>query len=132
VTPRSELPDLELSCMKILWEAGDLTVREVRERLQPRRPLAYTTVMTVLDRLARKGVVTRRKVGRAHLYHAEFTRGEARGRAVRRLLDFYFDGSADALRAFLSGTPAVRRTAAAAGRGSAAAEPAGRLDESLL
>ena len=129
MTPRSELPDLELSCLKILWEAGDLTVREVRERLQALRPLAYTTVMTVLDRLARKGVVTRRKVGRAHLYHAEFARAEARRRAVRRLLDHYFDGSAEALRSFLAGTPAARRAATA---GAAPAAPVERLDESLL
>ncbi len=133
MTPRSELPDLELSCMKILWEAGDLTVREVQERLRPQRPLAYTTIMTVLDRLARKTVVSRRKVGRAHLYHAEFPRAEARSRAVRRLLDYYFDGSTDALRSFLAGTPAVRRAATAgAAPATSASARAERLDESLL
>ena len=100
---RAELPDLELACMRILWEDGDLTVREVRERLHPQRSLAYTTIMTVLDRLARKGVVSRRKTGKAHLYHSEFPRSEARTRAVRRLLDIYFDGSEDALRAYLLG-----------------------------
>jgi len=128
LTPRSELPDLELSCMKILWEAGDLTVREVRERLHAQRPLAYTTIMTVLDRLARKGVVSRRKVGRAHLYHVEFPRAEARSRAVRRLLDYYFDGSSESLRSFLAGTPAGR----AATAGAAPAAHTERLDESLL
>ena len=40
---RPELPELELACLKILWESGDLTVHGVRERLQPHRPLAYTT-----------------------------------------------------------------------------------------
>ena len=135
MTPRSELPDLELSCMKILWEAGDLTVKEVRDRLHPQRPLAYTTIMTVLDRLARKGVVSRRKVGRAHLYHVEFPRAEARSRAVRRLLDYYFDGSTESLRSFLAGTPVGRKAATAgAAPAATAAAPAlsERLDESLL
>ena len=119
--------------MKILWESGDLTVREVREQLHAQRPLAYTTIMTVLDRLARKGVVSRRKVGRAHLYHAEFPRAEARGRAVRRLLDYYFDGSTEALRSFLAGTPAGRKAATAGATPSVTAPaPADRLDESLL
>jgi len=118
--------------MKILWEAGDLTVREVREKLHAERPLAYTTIMTVLDRLARKGVVSRRKVGRAHLYHVEFPRAEARNRAVQRLLDYYFDGSAEELRSFLTGTPPGRRTAAAAASAPTSSAPAERLDESLL
>ena len=124
MAPRSELPDLELACMRILWEGGDLTVREVRERLAPQRSLAYTTILTVLDRLAHKGVVSRRKVGRAHLYHAEFPRSEARSRAVRRLLDYYFEGSADALRSYLAGAPQARPPAAGV--------PAERLDETLL
>ena len=104
MTRRSELPDLELACLRLLWKAGDQTVHEVRDALRPNRPLAYTTVMTVLDRLARKGAVSRRKVGRAHLYHAEFPREAARQRALERLLDVYFDGSRESLMAFLGMT----------------------------
>ena len=88
-----DLPDLELACMKALWRSGDLTVRAVHEQLKACRPLAYTTVLTVLDRLAQKGVVTRRKFGRAHLYHPLFTLADARKRAVNRVLEHYFDGS---------------------------------------
>lgn len=133
MTKRSELPDLELACLKILWDSGDLTVREVRERLTPQRSLAYTTVLTVLDRLAHKGVVSRRKVGKTYIYHPEFERAEARDRAVRRLLDIYFDGSKDALRAHLGGAavrPAPAPTKPAAPRKAPAAVE--RLDESLL
>ena len=100
-----ELPDLELSCLRILWTGGDQTVHEVRERLRPQRPLAYTTIMTVLDRLARKGAVSRRKIGRAHLYHAEFPREAARARALDRLVEVYFDGSRAALLSFLGSAP---------------------------
>ena len=128
MTKRSELPDLELACLKILWDSGDLTVREVRERLAPKRSLAYTTVMTVLDRLAHKGVVSRRKIGKTYLYHPEFGRAEARDRAVRRLLEIYFDGSKDALRAHLGGVAAK----APARKAAAPTAPIERLDESLL
>lgn len=126
------LPDLELECMQILWRSGDLTVRAVHEQLKPRRPLAYTTVLTVLDRLAQKGVVTRRKSGRAHLYHPLFTLAEARERAVSRVLEHYFGGSRELLLEHLAH--------AAAPAGSAPAQPAPRarqadaapLDDSLL
>jgi predicted transcriptional regulator len=103
-----ELPDLELACLRILWRNGDLNVHDVRRLLRPQRELAYTTVMTVLDRLTRKGAASRRKVGRAHLYHAEIPREYARERAVERLLEVYFDGSRDSLITFLdAATPAV-------------------------
>jgi predicted transcriptional regulator len=100
-----ELPDLELACLRILWTSGDLNVHEVRRLLRPHRELAYTTVMTVLDRLTRKGAASRRKVGRSHLYHAEIPRESARERAVERLLEVYFDGSRDSLIVFLGATP---------------------------
>ncbi|MEV6633249.1 BlaI/MecI/CopY family transcriptional regulator [Actinoplanes sp. NPDC051470] len=68
------LGDLEREVMTQLWEsAGPLSVRHVHERLRG-RDLAYTTVMTVLDRLAKKGVVTRERDGRAWLYAPAQTR----------------------------------------------------------
>ncbi|MGE5325632.1 MAG: BlaI/MecI/CopY family transcriptional regulator, partial [Deltaproteobacteria bacterium] len=63
-----DLPPLELECMKALWALSEATVEEIRADMMPRRPLAYTTVLTVMDRLARKGVADRRKRGRAHVY----------------------------------------------------------------
>ncbi|WP_345713878.1 BlaI/MecI/CopY family transcriptional regulator, partial [Kineococcus glutinatus] len=63
--------------MAQLWEAGGaLTVRQVHERLAPSRDLAYTTVMTVLDRLARKGVVRQERADRAYRYAPVQTREE--------------------------------------------------------
>ncbi|MFG1604651.1 BlaI/MecI/CopY family transcriptional regulator [Actinoplanes sp. NPDC049265] len=68
------LGDLEREVMTQLWEsAGPLSVRQVHEGLRG-RDLAYTTVMTVLDRLAKKGVVTRERDGRAWLYAPVQTR----------------------------------------------------------
>jgi predicted transcriptional regulator len=69
------LGDLERLVMEQLWAApGALTVREVHEQLSATRELAYTTVMTVLDRLAKKGFVQRHREGRAWCYEPSATR----------------------------------------------------------
>jgi predicted transcriptional regulator len=68
------LGPLETAAMEVLWRQGDLAVRDVQARLV--RPVAYTTVMTTLDRLYKKGFVTRRMEGRAFFYTAAFARHE--------------------------------------------------------
>jgi predicted transcriptional regulator len=69
--------DLEREVMQVLWQVGELmTVRQVHERLSRRRELAYTTVMTVLDRLAKKGMVRQEKDGRAYRYGPAQSREE--------------------------------------------------------
>jgi predicted transcriptional regulator len=74
---RMGLGELENDVMRQLWASdAPLTVREVHERLAENRTLAYTTVMTVLDRLARKGVVRQERSGRAYLYSAASSREE--------------------------------------------------------
>jgi len=82
------LGELEASAMDVLWGAADpMSVREVLGVLTKRRPLAYTTVMTVLDNLHRKGYVHRTKHSRAYLYQASFTRGQAAADAMRQVLN---------------------------------------------
>ncbi len=87
--------------MKILWRLEDATVGDVQQELQPTRPLAYTTVMTVLDRLARKRAVTRRKQGRGYLYKPALSREVARELALDRLLNDYFGDSPENLLAYV-------------------------------
>jgi predicted transcriptional regulator len=71
------LGDLEREVMAQLWDAAEpLTVRQVQDRLSRDRELAYTTVMTVLDRLAKKGVVTQERADRAYRYAPAQSRGE--------------------------------------------------------
>jgi predicted transcriptional regulator len=71
------LGDLERDVMDRLWDAdGPRTVREVYDELVAERDLAYTTVMTVLDRLAHKRMVTRTRDGRAYRYVPTHTRAE--------------------------------------------------------
>ena len=98
-----DLAPLELDCLSVLWPIGEGTVRDIREALRESRPRAYTTIMTIMDRMAQKGIVSRRKAGRAWLYSPNVTAGEARARAVRRLVEHFFAGSSDALMAQLSG-----------------------------
>src|SRR5579871_6138008 len=69
---RREFGELESKVMEVLWAAGESSVRDVAERLG--RPLAYTTVMTTLDRLFKKGLLERRKEDRAYFYAAKFSR----------------------------------------------------------
>jgi len=78
---------LEFELMQILWSRGECNVRDVAQRL--RRPLAYTTVMTTLDRLYKKGLLDRRMPDRAFLYSARFSPEEwERARVENVLADF--------------------------------------------
>jgi predicted transcriptional regulator len=70
----SSLGHLEEGVMEILWATGDCNVRNVVDKLQ--RPLAYTTIMTTLDRLYKKGLLDRRREARAFIYSARLTRPE--------------------------------------------------------
>ncbi len=81
------LGPLEITVMEILWTRGESNVRDVVDRLG--RPLAYTTVMTTLDRLFKKGLLQRRKFDRAFLYLPALNRTEwERKRAGDFVADF--------------------------------------------
>lgn len=82
-----KLGDLEAAVMQVLWQApSGAKVRDVREALADQRPLAYTTVMTVLDNLHTKGWVDRVRDGRAYHYHAESSREEYAARLMQDAL----------------------------------------------
>jgi predicted transcriptional regulator len=82
------LGDLERLVMEQLWAApAALTVREVHERLAGTRELAYTTVMTVLDRLAKKKLTERERDGKAWRYRAAAPREELAADLMRDALD---------------------------------------------
>lgn len=94
-------PPLELECLKVLWGLGEGNVKDVRVVLTQNRNLAYTTVMTILDRLVRKGGVERRKVGRAFVYSPLLSRDVLRKLAVKGLVESFFDSSEEALISYL-------------------------------
>jgi predicted transcriptional regulator len=97
-----DLAPLELECLSVLWPIGEGTVREIHRALAASRPRAYTTVLTIMDRLEQKGIVTRRKVGKAFHYQARLSAEEARLKAVEKIVEGFFDGSREALAAHLS------------------------------
>src|SRR5579859_5566982 len=94
-------PPLEMMCLNALWEIGEGNVEDVRKVVSQNRPLAYTTVLTLLDRLARRGAVSRRKEGRGFRYQPTVERDKLRHIALRLFLEHHFDGSTDKLRVFL-------------------------------
>jgi predicted transcriptional regulator len=102
-----DLPPLELECMKALWAQGEASVKEIRAHINGMngRGLAYTTIETIMDRLTRKGAVTRRKIGRAHVYTAQYQAAAARADAVSALVHHFFGGSRRALASYLAGEP---------------------------
>lgn len=123
--PREIPPPLELDCLRELWKLGPAGVRDVQHALRPARELAYTTVMTVLERLVNRGAVSRRKSGRSFVYEAAVSREALRRAAVNELLASFFDGSERELMMYLQARqPAAAAAAAAAGtRGIATDAP---------
>jgi predicted transcriptional regulator len=107
-----DLAPLELECLSVLWPMGEGTVRDIHRALAASRPRAYTTVMTIMDRLEQKGIVARRKVGRAFHYQARLSAEEARLKAVEKIVEGFFDGSPAALAAHLSSQAPAARAAA--------------------
>jgi predicted transcriptional regulator len=101
--PREIPPPLELECLKVLWKLGEGSVKDVRAELAPSRNLAYTTVMTLMDRLVKKGRASRRKSGRMFVYTPVLPQDQARRAAVQELVETHFGGSLENLLEFLRG-----------------------------
>jgi len=99
--PQNLPPALELLCLRALWRLGEGSVHDVRKAVSKERVLAYTTVMTLLDRLEKRGCVARRKPGRSYLYRPKVSRDAMREHALKHLVVGFFDGSPDALLRYL-------------------------------
>jgi len=121
-TTRDTPPPLELLCLNALWTIQEGNVKAVQTVVARSRPLAYTTIMTVLERLVRKGRLRRRKMGRSFLYAPAASRDDLRRAAVRELVEGFFDGSEQELASFLA-NPAPEAAAAAAGSDGHAQSP---------
>ncbi len=86
---------LEAAVMEIMWDKKEASVRDVFETLRLKRDIAYTTVMTIMSRLAGKGMLTKKKKGIAYLYHPVFTREEFTKSMVGEILDGLFEDYAE-------------------------------------
>ena len=86
MTAKDELPQLtsaELDVMKVLWESGELSAREVHERLAERQGWAYSTTRTMLERMVRKSLLGKRAFHGLHLYGTRISRAAGLARRVR-------------------------------------------------
>ena len=91
------LADQELEIMKVVWELGRATVRDVYEVLLKRRKIAYTTVMTMMNVLERKKFLKKRRRDRAYVYQAVRPKDQVTRAMVREFVDRVFSGSAHPL-----------------------------------
>lgn len=92
---KAGLTKLELELMQVIWRLNRCTVSAVQAELT--RRLAYTTVQTMLNILARKGKLRRELNGRAYFYSARVTEAKAIGQGVRDVIDRMFGGSSEEL-----------------------------------
>ena len=95
--PEKTPTDTELAILRVLWELGPSTVRQVYERLDREGSVGYTTVLKMLQIMTVKGLVDRDETSRAHVYEARESRDRTQGRLVSDLLERAFDGSASKL-----------------------------------
>ena len=89
--------DAELAILRVLWERGPSTVRQVHEILSEIRPSVYTTILKLMQIMANKGLVRRDESQRAHVYQPAFTEAETQKRLVGDLLERAFGGSTTSL-----------------------------------
>jgi len=93
-----DLGDAELEALKVLWDYGALTVREVLTHLhEAGRRVAYTTVQTLLNRLEQKGYVKSDKSEFAYVYRARLTRERLTRSRLKALVKQLYDGAAGPL-----------------------------------
>jgi len=88
-----ELSTAELEVMRVVWEKGKTTVKEVHEALSPEKSWTYTTVMTLLVRMYNKGYLKRKKIGMAYLYEPRVSEKETFGKMVSGFIDRVFNGA---------------------------------------
>jgi len=93
--PASKHPtELELAILKILWQDGPASVREVRDNLAGFRKLAYTSVMTIMNIMTRKGYLKRTKKGKTFTYSPLVSKKETTRGMLSDIVERLFDGSA--------------------------------------
>jgi predicted transcriptional regulator len=85
---------LQRAVIEVVWELGEATVRQVWRRLCRNKELAYTTVLTAMQRLERDGWLRHRVEGRKHIYLPTRTRAQAGAGSVKKFVQRVFDGNA--------------------------------------
>lgn len=92
--PATKPTEAELDILRVLWDRGPSTVRQVHDILSVHRDFAYTTTLKLLQVMIEKGVAVREEEGRTHFYRAAVAQEETQKHMVRELVDRAFGGSA--------------------------------------
>ena len=95
--PLPKPTEAELAILQVLWNRGASTVREVYEELRVQRETGYTTILKLMQIMARKGLVRRDESRKTHIYEATLGENRTQRQLVRDLLDRAFSGSAEQL-----------------------------------
>jgi BlaI family transcriptional regulator, penicillinase repressor len=123
-TPSPTLTPQELAIMKIVWALKSATVREVHDQLNAIRPIAYTTVLTMMRILEQKGHVRKTRLDRAFVYRPAKPRHQVIGEMVREFVDRVFDGASRPMLLHL-----VKRTKLSARERQALLRAIGEIEE---
>lgn len=94
---RKPLPkptEAELELLRVLWEKGPATVRELHDAINLHRPVVYTSVLKILQIMTEKGLVEREESGKAHIYRAAASQEDTQNQMLRDLSERLFSGSA--------------------------------------
>ena len=92
--PLDDLGELQRTVLETVWDLGEASVHQVRERLNSRRRLAYTTVLTVMQKLEKAGWLEHRNEGKSYVYTPALSREEAGAGSVRGFVKRVFEGDA--------------------------------------
>ena len=90
----NDLGELQRAVIEIIWRLGRATVHDVRRLLARRKKLAYTTVLSVLQKLEKDGWLTHKAEGKSYVYLPTKTREQAGAKSVKKLIKHVFDGDA--------------------------------------
>jgi BlaI family penicillinase repressor len=89
-----DLGQLQRAVIEVVWELGEASVHQVRKELAPKKKLAYTTVLTAMQKLEKAGWLRHRTVGKIYIYSPTRTKEQAGEKSVRKFLERMFDGDA--------------------------------------
>ena len=89
-----DLGELQRAVIEVVWNLGEASVHQVRKELSRRKKLAYTTVLTAMQKLEKAGWLRHRAEGKVYVYSPTRTREEAGAKSARKFLDRIFDGDA--------------------------------------
>ncbi len=92
-----DLGELQRAVIEVVWNLGEASVHQVRKELARKKKLAYTTVLTAMQKLERNGWLTHRRDGRIYIYRPTQTRTQAAVRSVRQMVRGLFKGDSRVL-----------------------------------